>query len=268
MDKYLIALDMDGTLLNSNREISNETKEYLKKLSKQGHTIVISSGRPFRSIKKYYDELELTSPSICYNGAYIHSDTNLFDDFTFSFTYEECLQIYNEIGKENLENVLCENNENLYLLHEDDILWKYFWLKDINVIYGDLEKTLNQNPIIMIFRAKNQSNEIKDKIKKVMDNHPGINIRFWSGLTEFSEIYYNKVSKANALKRIMKELGYDKKNVIAIGDALNDIEMIECAEIGVAMKNSSPELIKKAKYVTEFANNQDGIKHFLENFFK
>ena len=73
MDSYLIAFDMDGTLLNDKKNISFLTRHYLKKLSRQGHKIVLASGRPSRAMNRYYDELGLSTPMICYNGAYLFS---------------------------------------------------------------------------------------------------------------------------------------------------------------------------------------------------
>ena len=72
MEKYLIALDMDGTLLNKSHVISKTTSDYFKQLEKDGHIIVIASGRPVRGIMNFYKELELDTPIICYNGAYIY----------------------------------------------------------------------------------------------------------------------------------------------------------------------------------------------------
>ena len=74
---YIIALDMDGTLLNSKKEISFKTALYLKKLSKQGHKIIISSGRPKRSIERYYNQLKLNTPVIGYNGELIYSPNDI-----------------------------------------------------------------------------------------------------------------------------------------------------------------------------------------------
>ena len=88
MKKYLIALDMDGTLLNNNNQISNLTKEYLINLASQGHKIIISSGRPIRGIISYYNELKLDTPIICYNGAYIYPGKENIEEYCFSFSYK------------------------------------------------------------------------------------------------------------------------------------------------------------------------------------
>lgn len=74
--RYLIALDMDGTLLDDKKEISKETKEYLKYLENDGNVIAIASGRPLRAIMPYYNEIGLTGPIACYNGACVLDPIN------------------------------------------------------------------------------------------------------------------------------------------------------------------------------------------------
>ena len=120
MKKYLIALDMDGTLLNNNNQISNLTKEYLIKLASQGHKIIISSGRPIRGIISYYKELKLNTPIICYNGAYIYPGKENIEEYCFSFSYKLIKQIINDITYEYIDNIILETNDDIYLLHEDE----------------------------------------------------------------------------------------------------------------------------------------------------
>ncbi len=67
IERRIIAFDMDGTLLTHKKKISFLTLYYLRKLTKQGHLIVLASGRPSRSLKKYYNQLKLKTPMICYN---------------------------------------------------------------------------------------------------------------------------------------------------------------------------------------------------------
>ena len=267
MNKYLIALDMDGTLLNSSQKIERKTSSYLHSLALQGHIIVIASGRPFRSIEPYYNELGLSSPCICYNGAYIHSTNDAFKNESFYIPKDVCLDVISSLDQNRLLNVMCENSSSMHLLHEDDVLGKYFFMDKIEISYGDFNKTLKDDPNIIIFRATDEKEDFKENITKAVEKH-GLKIRFWSGLTSFSEIYSPKVTKAHALSKIASYYNIPKENIIAFGDAPNDLEMLEEAGIGVAMKNASLELLKKAKYITPEDNNNEGIYLFLKDFFK
>ncbi|MGN1295727.1 MAG: Cof-type HAD-IIB family hydrolase [Bacilli bacterium] len=266
MNKYLIALDMDGTLLNSSQKIGKLTSSYLHSLALSGHIIVIASGRPFRSIEPYYNELGLSSPCICYNGGYIYSSEKNFEEDSFFIPKEVCIDVISTLDRSRLLNVMCENSSSMHLLHQDDILSKYFFMDKINIVYGELKDTLQDDPNIIIFRATDEKEDFKQEITKAVEKH-GLKIRFWSGLTSFSEIYSPKVTKAHALNKIAQYYQIPKENIIAFGDAPNDLEMLEEAGVGVAMKNASSELLKVAKYITPTDNNHDGIYYFLQDFF-
>ncbi len=71
-NQFLIALDLDGTLLTDNKTISERTLKTLKRLQQEGHIVMISTGRPFRSSVQYYHELELNTPIVNFNGAFVH----------------------------------------------------------------------------------------------------------------------------------------------------------------------------------------------------
>ena len=82
----------------------------------------------------------------------------------------------------------------------------------------------------------------------------------------YTEITEKNVDKWYALEYLINKLNIDKKEVIAIGDNVNDIKMIEQAGLGIAMKGSSPKVTEVANYVTEFDNNHDGAAHAIEKF--
>lgn len=268
MKKYLIALDMDGTLLNSQHCISPETKKYLKKLAKDGHKIIISSGRPIRGIRPYYNELELNTPAICYNGAYIYpgEEKNL-PEYCSSFPKEKILKIIKDISYDYLDNVILETNNDIYLLHDDEELDIFFTKKEMNVHLGLIEDNLNEDTMTMLIKVKDQ--KYNPLVKNVVESHPNFKLRFWSGKWyEISEIYYDNVNKGQALQRIADYYHISKENIIAFGDANNDVELLEYAGIGVAMKNAEDELKEIADIITLDDNNNDGIKKTLETIIK
>ncbi len=265
MKRYLIALDMDGTLLNDKGEISDTTAEYLKHLNELGHIVVIASGRPIRSIIKYYHQLGLTSPVICYNGASILSPNDkTFVERNFSFPNKVIKEIYNDVGSNHIDNVMCETNKDIWLIREDETLKDFFWHDGMNVIYGELEKILHENPMTMII--KSHSTESDHLVVKAVSRHPGIKVRFWNGMYElFSEIYYEHISKAEGLKYIADFYNIPHDQTIAFGDACNDIEMLQFAGIGVAMINGDDTIKKYAKRITRLDNNHDGIIDVLKD---
>ena len=264
MKKYLIALDMDGTLLNSQHQISTETSNYLRKLAKEGHKIIISSGRPIRGIRTFYNELELDTPAICYNGAYIYpGQEKNFPEYCFSFSQDKIKEIIKDISYAYLDNVILETNKDIYLLHDDEELDVFFTKKEMNVHFGLIEDNLFENTMTMLIKVKDP--KYSNLVQKSINKHPEIKLRFWSGKWyDISEIYYDFINKGKALEKIATFYNIAKENIIAFGDASNDIELIKYAGIGIAMKNAEDELKQVADIITEEDNNHNGIKKALE----
>lgn len=262
----LIAFDMDGTLLNNKKTISFLTKRYLKKLTKQGHKIVLASGRPSRAMMKYYDELGLSTPMVCYNGAFLFSpyDSN-FKTVEFEFPKEIIVEVINKI-RPHIKNVMCEDQDNIWVDKKDDYLDKFFWYKDMNIIYGDLSETLHKNPMTCIVQTPFEYRE-DNEIHEVMKAYPELDVRFWTGSPYF-ELYFKKTSKGASIDIISKYYNIPKERIIAFGDAGNDIEMFDYAGVSVAMVNGKESLKKVASMVSIKDNNHNGIYHTLKKILK
>lgn len=267
-NKYLIALDLDGTLLKNDGSISKEQISYLQSLEKQGHIVVIASGRPIRAINKYYKLIGLKSPMICYNGAYITSPNNPeFKDFISTFPKEIIKDIANKLDEKYIANIMCETNNDIWLIKEDRTLSSFFWHDNMNIHYGKIQETLNEDPMTMIIETT--TSDIDPVVVSVVEKYPHLKVRFWNGLYSlFSEIYYDYISKAEGLKMIADLYKIPHKNVIAIGDACNDTEMLSFAGISVAMINGDEEIKNIATYISEFDNEHDGVMHALKKILK
>ena len=262
----LIAFDMDGTLLDNKKNILRRTKRYLKKLNKQGHKIVLASGRPSRAMMRYYNELELTTPMVCYNGAYVFSPSDKnFKPIEFEFPKEVIVEVIDKI-RPHIKNVMCEDEENIWVDKKDDYLDKFFWYENMNVIFGDLVDTLHKNPMTCIVQTPFEYRDEND-IQKIMKDYPGLDARFWTGSPYF-ELYYEDTSKGSAIKYIAEYYNIPKDRIIAFGDAGNDIEMFDVAKYSVAMINGKEELKKAATMVSIKDNNHNGIYHTLKKILK
>lgn len=260
--KYFIALDMDGTLLTSDRKISPETASYLKKLQDEGHAIVITSGRPLRAILPYYNQIGLEGPIICYNGTYIYDSTDpkIAERHTLPSTVIK--DFINQIGEKNFSNILCEGDKDIYMLREDKSLFDFFWKKGMEVHFGSIQENIDINPYIFIIDMKNH--DFDDELVRIGFSYPGLGVRFWSGDSTTAELYFLDINKAEAIRKVATKLSIPMENVIAFGDAENDFEMIEQVGIGVAMLNGQDSVKEKAKMISLADNDHDGIKKTLE----
>lgn len=266
--RYLIALDMDGTLLNSQSEISPITHDYLRELDQQGHVIVLASGRPLRALKKFHEDLKLHSPMVCYNGAYVVSTTDpRFQAIKTNLHLNVVRQILLDIGIETLDNIMLESLDDIWLLREDDDLNSFFWHQDLDLIYGNPLLTINEDPMTLILRSKKRSVDHDQVIRDAVKKHPHYKVRFWHD-SDYSEVFLDSVSKKEGLKIIADHYGIPHDHTIAFGDAENDIEMLSWAQFGIAMQNANPICKAHAKMVAEFDNDHDGIVVELKKILK
>lgn len=269
MEKYLIALDLDGTLLKDWETISENTISYLKSLKAQGHSIVIATGRPFRSSEKFYDLLELTTPLINYNGGLVTAkhDPN-FKPYSLTVKKEKVIDVF-EKNKDFIHNAFGEVGDDIYLLHDtEEIKPLLHYFNGAQLFVGDFKDTLKSDTNgFIIIANKGDGQYIEEYINTT---YPGdVLCRNWGNdYSYIIELYTSQTSKGNAIEYVGEYLGFKQDKIIAFGDAHNDIEMIQYAGLGVAMANAHDSLIKVADDVNKFTNLEDGIVKYLTEFFE
>ncbi|MGE6630570.1 sugar-phosphatase [Bacillus sp. NPDC077027] len=260
----LIAIDMDGTLLNDHHVVPSDVYEAIQQAKAEGVKIVLCTGRPLGGVSRYLKELQLDEKDdyvIAYNGALVqNSHTNeVVSELTLS--YEDLISLY-ELSRE-LDtpmhyfdsSYLYSPNRDIseYTVHESYLTklpLKYLPVEEADpamklpkMMYIDqperLEKTIQAIP-----------SEVKEKYMMVKSTD------------FFLEILHPNVSKGNAVKLLAETLGIQREEVMAIGDNGNDVSMIEFAGCGVAMGNAIDDVKKVADVVTK-TNNEAGVAHVL-----
>ncbi|MFA5542398.1 MAG: HAD family hydrolase [Bacilli bacterium] len=263
---YLIAVDLDGTLVRGFNKHDKKSFRYLKKLSKY-NKIVIATGRPLRSSRFYYNLLKLDTPLINYNGALLHKPYDKsFPKKMISIDRNDLFKFLDD-NEDIIETVFCEIEDNIYLHKETDFIGPYLHSDGGNMTIGNLKGTLNNNPNgAILFTKIGSEQRMEEYVKREFNGR--INLRFWYvNKVVVSEFYSPKTSKANALKIVCDYYNIDHDRTIAIGDGHNDIEMIEFVKYGVAMGKCHPELKEVAKYQTKDVK-EHGVYHFLKQFNK
>ena len=284
----LIAIDLDGTLLNSNGIISHKTKETLKEIKNKDIEIVLASGRMVDSIKTISNEIGNQKYLIAGNGAIV-----------YDIEKQEILY-RNYLKKEKVLDVIkiCEENSIYYNIYtENELLTtalKYNVLyynkenanrdeKDrikISIVNNMYEYVLNSKrddylKITICDEDKMVFNSIIRKIKKIkeidvldIEHMSRKNISKGTERVElnysYTEVSAQNVDKWEAINYIMKQKNINKENVIAIGDNINDKKMIENAGLGIAMIGSTSEVTEIANIVTAENNNEDGVAKELK----
>lgn len=266
MEKHLICLDLDGTLLNDEKHISPYTKRVLQYLKKAGHEIIISTGRPYRASVDYYRAMDMNTPIINFNGAYIHHPTdNRFEPKHEQFDARIASKIFQDISQLNVKNIIAEVRDQVYINNYDQTLFEGFSMGIPEIKYGKLNELLTESPTSLLIQA--EDDEIPN-IKKHLNKHYAefIEHRRWGAPFPVIEIVKKGINKGKAVKYVAEYLNVDFDNIIAFGDEDNDNEMIQFANYGIAMGNAIPELKEIANEVTD-TNNNDGIGKYLNKHF-
>lgn len=258
--KKIIAMDLDGTLLKDNKECPKSTKEYLKKLKDEGYIIVIATGRILKSAKDITDGAEFANYIVADSGSVIY-------DNKYKNIISESI-----IDKPNLIKI-CEGYKSDWgILELCDEKWcnvytdlKYKPREYDNLILN-INDFLNNNQKITHISIIPKQYCVYKIIDKLKEELPTLTVSLmqdsFSDL-KYIEIHNNEINKYKGIKLIANKEGIENKNIICFGDGLNDIDMIEKSGIGVAMENALSEIKQIAEFTT-LSNNNEGIKHFLE----
>lgn len=237
----LVALDMDGTLLNDENIVTDYTKKVLKRAIDQGVHIVLSTGRPLEMCISYVKDLELPSYVITSNGAEIfQADETLLEQHTID---EAKLSKLWEIGhRHDLHMWMVASDKIFYEGNRPDNFADYQWLK---IGYGNL----SENDKMYVMQELGQLDDLE------ITN---------SSLTNI-EVNQGGVNKAQAIRSVCDRIGITTENVLAVGDSLNDYQMIKEAGIGVAVENAQKVILDLADHIT-LTNNDDGVAKAIERF--
>ncbi len=263
--KYkLIAVDMDGTLINSKGTISEKNIASIKKAVEKGIVFTICTGRAIQGVELYNSVLNLDLPYITYNGAMIlmgKSKEILYEQSLFPEDAREIL----ELGKKFKTTMILWSDNKLYVNELNEKVSYYEKLSNVKsiLIHKENKEEIITNGITKIIWYDDVE-KIADYQSFLKDELSG-KVNFCTSRPFFLEFFHKEVSKGIAVKKLGEHLGIKKEEMIAVGDGFNDFSMIEYVGMGVAMENA-PEGIKEiANYVT-LTNDEDGVAHVLEKF--
>lgn len=258
----LIALDIDGTLLNSDGVITEATKEALAKASDEGVTVTLSTGRPVQGVEKYIGELNLKAPLITYNGGMIvEADTKKIL-FSQELSAADAIEIYS-YGIETDATIVVWSKNELFVnrLDENASAYEAIAKTKAQVITDiDMLATRGVTKILWHDTVEKVNGYIENLTGKISDS-----ITFCTSRPYFLEFNSAEVSKAAAMDFIGGHLDIKQSEMIAIGDGFNDLSMIQYAGLGVAMGNAEDGVKAHADYVTA-SNDEDGIAQVVEKY--
>ena len=262
----LIAIDLDGTLLNSNHEMTERTEKVLKAALASGVKIIIATGKTFLSSQKIIKRLGTTTPGIYNQGTItFNSDGTVHSQqvinsmlarqvITFAEDRGYLVGVYS--GSRILVRKLSKRMEELTIQFHEPMP------EEVGPLQNILDTT-TVNKVIAIY---------PDDPRRIMALRWQLSMQIGSsarllsaGIPDELEILPTHASKGSALKVLLKEMGISASQAMAIGDGENDIEMLELAGLGVAMGNANAH-IKSVANVTTKTNDEDGVAEAVEKY--
>lgn len=267
----LIVSDMDGTLLNEAKKVSESTQAAIHKLEDHGARFTLATGRIYPAAKLYSDALGIHTPMICCNGAVI------IDPITNEILYER--HISSEIAKQVLN--ICEKYGVYYHMYDKNTIYSKRMEKFI-AYFNELSKTLPEDYKIHTEVVEDMLSVFeRTKIYKIglyYDNtDTALNMRReleaiegvsgFKSLDTMYDVLAENTNKGTALVALCGLLDLDIQEVVAFGDNENDLEMLQAAGHGIAMQNAEDFVKDVADHVTQ-SNEEDGVRIAIERLFK
>lgn len=268
MNEKVLVLDIDGTLTNSQKDISPPTKKGIINTMERGHKVILASGRPTYGMRRYEQELELDKYGgylLSFNGGKIINCRTGEVVYQRTLSFAMIPSLY-EYAKRNRCGLITYFGDNIISAFEPD---EYIELEaringmEIKVVDNfkkyvdfDVNKCIMTAPPEHATVCEKELNEKYGDILSVYRSEPF-----------FIEIMPKNVDKATSLDKMLETIGLTRENAICCGDGFNDITMIEYAGVGVAMGNAQPAVKKVADYITE-TNDNDGLVQVINEFIK
>ncbi len=262
MARYrLLAIDLDGTLLDGKLEISARDRRALAQQA--GAELVLASGRMFRSSLPYARELGITAPIIAYQGAVVR------DPVTREMLF--CRELPLAVARDAVEwaqarglHVNAYADDEVYTARQCPEADLYERISGVPYhVVGPLSRFLDRDStkLVMVLLDPSRIPAVLAELQGFL----GARATVTRSHENFVEVVSPGVDKGHALAFIAERLGIPPAEVIAIGDNLNDIPMVRYAGLGVAMRHSPPALLEVAKFVTT-TPEEGGVATVVERF--
>lgn len=261
-----IALDLDGTLTNHDKEVTPITRQALMRAQKDGAHIILASGRPTYGIAPIADHLEIDKYNgyvLSYNGGKIvnwqtkedlysnHLPNNVIP-ILYNYAKEKSYALLGYAGKE----IITEMPDDKYVKEESRI--NKMEIRKVDNLLESLEsnptKLLMTGDASLMIKAEEELAEIVGNRMDVFRSAPF-----------FIELVPKGIDKAQSLIRLLELIGLSTNDMIAFGDGYNDLSMLKLAGVGVAMANAVPEVRAEADFITK-SNEEDGVAFAIEKF--
>jgi len=259
----LLALDMDNTLFDESLEISPRTERAIRAAVEKGVTVLLATGRMFRSALPFAERLGLGDvPLITYNGALVKTTRGRETLFHEPVPLPAARRIV-EAAEERGYHYQVFVDDKLYVKEINEKVKRYQAIARVEAHQvGNIREWLKKPPTkMLVFEPAHEIKGIQDLLEGLVGDQVNLTISF----PFFLEIVSLRASKGAALEGVARRLGIRASEIIAVGDSFNDLSMLEYAGLGVAVENAPDGVKRKANYITASCW-ADGVAHVIETF--
>ena len=268
MAVHLLALDIDGTLLNSRGELTERNRTAIASARSRGIEVVLVTGRRFASARILLHELALDLPLVSHNGA-LTKEVETLATLDFHPLEEEVAREVIDLGREAAADMICcDDPDGLGTMviegisSENRVLQGYLArYRDAVIEVEDLRAYLDHAPIQMMFSGSCRSmDQLTDRLDAALGDRAQIfQTRYRSHDLTILDVLGATASKGQTLAAYAERLGISREEVMAIGDNHNDLSMLQYAGYGVLMGNADPEMKGVEGLYQTTSNDEDGV---------
>ena len=261
----LLALDLDGTLTNSQKEITPHTKDVLMKMQEAGVRIILASGRPVYGIMPIAEQLQLNQYGgyiLAFNGGRIIDCKTGDILFSKDLPADVPAKLMAQARKYNTAIVTYENADLITEMPNDVYVNKEAFINKMNVKCVDDFASYVDFPVnkCILMAEGDYLAEVEPKVKAAF----GDELSIYRSEPFFLEVMAKNIDKAESLGKLLEILGLDREVLVACGDGHNDCSMIQFAGLGVCMSNGQPPVKEAADYIAP-SNDEDGVAYVVEH---
>lgn len=268
----IIFIDIDSTLINRERELSNGTIKEIKRVSSLGVKVILASSRIPKSMRYFLEELGINEPIISHNGGLIQSELKTGGDvenlFSKQLNYGTAEAVYSagqEIGIHTgfyLNDNWYEESVDRWVEREINNTRAMPQICNIKSVLDDW-KVGGSGPHKIMCMG---DGEKMDRFSEIVKKSSGDSVNAYRSKKTYLEVTSAETSKKTAAEFLQKRYGFKREEVIAIGDNYNDVEMIRWAGLGVVMGNARDAVKQHADYVAP-PNYDDGVASVVKKYF-
>lgn len=256
----LIAVDLDDTLLNSQVQISEENKKVIKECQEQGIHFTFATGRMFRAAVNFAKEVKLDLPLITYQGALVKTIAE--EEIQHHVIEKEVAVEVIEFLKDFDLQLNVYMNDHLYVEKMNDYGDHYVSLSGVGHEITKFPQGLITDPTKILLAG---DEKILEKAQVEGEKLFGNKLTITKSKSYFLEFGNKKSKKSIALKDLGESLGIKREEIMAIGDGMNDLDMLEFAGLGVAVENGNSQVKEIADYITE-SNDNHGVAKAIRKY--